>query len=836
MAGTAEVSYESGGCPALATVTVNPLPGAISGSAVCVGTEVLFTDATGGGSWGSSNPLVAPVGGGTGMVTGAAAGTSVISYTLLTGCLTTDTVRANPGPGPITGSPNFCIGSVSTLSDGIPGGTWGSSNTAVATVDGSGDVTGVAAGTAIITYTLGTGCIAVVTVDILALPPPITGLSVCVGATVTLADGAPGGAWTSGNTAVATIGLSSGVATGISAGTSLMTYSLGAGCTATGVLEANPVPLPIGGVTELCTGATGTVYDPGGGGTWGSGTPLVATVSSFGVVSGEAAGTAIISYTFGTGCSAEDTIPILATPAAFTGNLAVCLGSTSALGETVGGGAWSSGATSVATVGTTGIVYGVSTGISEIIYSVGGGACTAQATVTVVALPGSYTVTGGGSYCAGGAGVAIGLSGSQAGTNYLLYRGATATGAFAGTGFALAFGLQTVGGVYTVVAVNTTTGCDRLMGSSATVVVTPLVTPAVGIASSGRDTVCAGASVTYTATPVHGGLSPAYLWNVNGVNVGTGLTYTYIPANGDIVKVTLTSDTTCASPDTAYHAITMDVEGLQYPGVSLRATPADTVCAGMSVTLAAAPVYGGPSPSFTWLKYGVAMGTGATFTYIPANGDLVSCMMVSDYPCLVTDTAISPQALMTVDTPLVPGVTISASPATTIAYDGSVTLAAMATDAGTHPAYQWYVNGIPVTGATNAVYTKTHFDSTFEDSVSVVVTSSGICPMATHNWVYIRVSNVGVSQLSAGAEQVSVLPNPSKGIFTVKGTVGTTDQDITIEVTDLLGQVVYQGRATAPGGKVNERVTLGSNIANGMYLLGVHTDSGNLLFHIVVEQ
>jgi len=66
--------------------------------------------------------------------------------------------------------------------------------------------------------------------------------------------------------------------------------------------------------------------------------------------------------------------------------------------------------------------------------------------------------------------------------------------------------------------------------------------------------------------------------------------------------------------------------------------------------------------------------------------------------------------------------------------------------------------------------------------------------------------------------------------------VGPTSQQLGIEVTDLLGQVVYTGQAQAPGGKVNERVALGSGLANGMYLLTIKTETGNLQFHIVVEQ
>jgi hypothetical protein len=267
--------------------------------------------------------------------------------------------------------------------------------------------------------------------------------------------------------------------------------------------------------------------------------------------------------------------------------------------------------------------------------------------------------------------------------------------------------------------------------------------------------------------------------------------------------------------------------------VSFTATPGDTVCKGMAVELSAVPVYGGTSPAFTWAKDGSAIGTGASFSYIPSNGDLVTCFMVSDYPCLLADTVTGQPVAMVVEDPTLPSVSITANPGTTVGRGKAVALTAVVTGGGPNPTYQWYVDGVPVPGATNQSYTKTSPDTSFEDSVSVVVATGGFCPTSTHGWVYIEVDPEGVAGL-ANAVGVSVLPNPSDGTFTIKGTIGKADGELGIEVTDLLGQVVYQGTAQAPGGKVNQTVTLGNGTANGMYLLNLHTATGNLVVHIVV--
>ncbi|MBX2907612.1 MAG: hypothetical protein KF744_16325, partial [Taibaiella sp.] len=98
------------------------------------------------------------------------------------------------------------------------------------------------------------------------------------------------------------------------------------------------------------------------------------------------------------------------------------------------------------------------------------------AIITINALPNAYSVGGGGNYCAGGAGLSVTLSGSQTGVNYTLSRSGSVVSTLPGTGGSLNFGTFTEAGLYTVVGVNSTTGCMNSMSGSTTIGINPLPT------------------------------------------------------------------------------------------------------------------------------------------------------------------------------------------------------------------------------------------------------------------------------------------------------------------------------------------------------------------------
>jgi len=463
-----------------------------------------------------------------------------------------------------------------------------------------------------------------------------------------------------------------------------------------------------------------------------------------------------------------------------------------------------------------------------------------SAVVTVSSLPNIYTVTGGGSYCASLTGADVQLSHADSGINYRLYNGATAVGtSIGGSGTVLDFGLQPAG-VYTVVAINATTTCSSNMAGSATVTVIPTVTPTVNVTTGiGSDTVCAGSLVTFNAAPANGGPTPTYQWYVNGIAFGTGgPSYTYSPANGNVVSVVMTSDATCVFPATATGEVVMTVRANLTPSVSIMVSPKDTICQGSVVTFTADPVNGGSAPAYSWIVNGTPISSGPTYAYAPLNGDVVFCTLTSDYPCLSVNNVVSNTIHMTVDSSVAPVVTISNNSGASIA--GVVyndTLMATATPANPSDQYQWSVNGAVITGATSPTYIAASLQN--DAAVSCVVTFTNACGLVSGTQTYIitALDNVGVKTVTTTVSDIKLLPNPNKGVFTIKGSLGsTTDEEVAIEITDMLGQVVYTQKVNAQNGVINQSVQLGSSVANGMYIVTLHTATENKVFHMVIEQ
>ena len=316
----------------------------------------------------------------------------------------------------------------------------------------------------------------------------------------------------------------------------------------------------------------------------------------------------------------------------------------------------------------------------------------------------------------------------------------------------------------------------------------------VSVTSSDLDnTICNGASVTFTAVPTNGGTTPVYQWYINGSPVGTNSSTftTNTLTTGQIVTCVMTSNMpgVTSNPATSNGITTI---------VSLPVTPAisivgnTTICAGLPVSLITSSTNTGSSPLYQWSVNGSNVGaSSSSYSYVPANGDIIGLTLTSSNTCVTTPTAIATPVTITVNpAPATP--TISAN--TNILTSSSTT------------GNQWYLNGSLLPGATSQNYT-----ATLNGTYTVIVTSGG-CASSPSVGSVIN----GIAAIEEIDPYVfSIFPNPSQGDFSVSFNAQLSEL-YKLKVFNQAGQLVYEDIIDNQNGQIVKAVQLGK-VASGVY-------------------
>ncbi len=870
------------GCITTTTVTVNSTPTAINGNDnVCVGATSGLTDGSGGGAWSSNNGTIATIGSGSGILAGVAAGTTIITYTMATGCYITTPVTVNTSPAGITGSVGVCTGLTTTLSNSVAGGTWSSNDMTIVSVGtGSGVATGVAVGTATISYVLPGSCIATVVVTV---SPTLSGIfgtqSVCAGSLTNLTDAVAGGTWSSSNALVAAIGSATGIVSGVSGGTVVISYSTGSCASVSAIITVNALPSPISGAVSLCEGFATLLTDATTGGTWSSGNASVATIGTTGIVNGLLAGTSVVSYVLATGCMVNVTVTVNPMPGAISGTQIVCVGSTTTLSDAVAGGAWTSSSPVIASVDAFGNVTGNAAGTATISYTLAGG-CHQITSVTVNAAPGiisgptgscaGFTITlsdpiGGGTWTSSVSTVASVdpatgvVSALSSGFTFISYAIAGCAPVAHGVnitpspapisgithvcaGLSTSLSDATPGGAWSssdpAVPVSPGGVVSLASGTGATITYTLIAgcytTADVSADSlpeviSGIDTVCQGASVILSDVTAGG------IWSSSNGSVALSVALT-----GEVTGVVSGSVTISYTLITGcYRTMPLYVSPSVPASLAISLSPGDSfLCHNTPLTMTAVPTNGG-TPTFVWERFGSYIGTGSTYTYLPTHGDFITCVMTTAGIC-ASPAIVSKDTALNVWPQGGPIAVITSAQPDTTHYVGEVyTFYSTVTFGGPNPQYQWYVNNDPIPGATLPVFTTPLYYE--NDTIYCRVTGNSPCDTGS----YARNSNTlliyGQGYLSAGSLSVangelSLFPNPNTGSFSLSGSlINSTGKEVTFEVNDMLGRTMWSGRATPQNGKLVTDIRL-DNVSAGGYLLRVYTEAGVQSFHFVVDK
>ncbi len=846
-------------CSSTRIITVSPVPASIAGPlSVCRGASITLSDPTPGGIWSSSLLPVATIGSLSGIVSGIATGTSMISYTLSTGCFVARAVSVTTAPGPVTGTLRTCVAQSTTLGNSVPGGVWVSATPSVATAGSlTGSITGVASGTAVITYSLGTGCNVAASVTVNPSPALVTGPSqVCAGSTITLADASIGGTWSSSSVLTAGVGSLTGIVNGITAGVANISYTVPSGCSAVKAVTVMGLPAPISGALSVCVDASALLTDTVTGGTWASSAPAIALIGSLtGMVSGITAGVATITYRLPTGCYITTPVTVNPHPPAITGSALLCIGNFSLLSDISSGGLWASGSPLIARIGSSsGLVTGVAVGAALITYTAMSG-CTTTREVTVAALP--VGITGSSTVCMGSSVVESNTTpgGTWASSNLIIATVGSLTGVVTGinTGFA-------------VISYTTPAGC----------IVTKIVTvnlPPPGI--SGPSRVCAGQVISLT-DPVPGGFwasstpAVASVGTLTGVvsgitsgivaisyTVTEGCTATYPVTVNSVPPITGLANL-CAWGDTVtvrdaitgglFSSTLVTVFNLgggaakvtsSVPGTGVITYTAPSGCTAM------APVTVNPLPAPITGSYSLCVGASATMHDASPGGTWSSSApgiaaagsLTGTVTGIAAGTAFITYTLPTgckLDTPLL----VNPLPAGITGWGSTVTAGTSTTYADATPGGIWTSSNPAVAsiGSTSGLVT-----GITAGAVAISYTIGTGC-LASRPLTVVVLPATRTGSTYPDNSDVVITPNPSAGRILISGTFAdpalndVDEASVFVSITDMLGRVLQHEVVNARYGRLHEEVKLSSQLANGMYLLSLHTSAGAMLFHLVLER
>jgi hypothetical protein len=354
------------------------------------------------------------------------------------------------------------------------------------------------------------------------------------------------------------------------------------------------------------------------------------------------------------------------------------------------------------------------------------------------------------------------------------------------------------------------------MTGSVGVTVNPL--PVAGTIS-GPSSVHDGATITLTST------SPGGVWtssNPGIVTIGS--------ASGIVTGVSIgysnifyTVSNVCG---TVYTVFNVHDLGPEPPAGSAVIMGNTILCEGKTSELTAS-IPGGTWTSGNEQVATVDMSTGE----LTAHSAGVAAITYTTYDGMNTISVYAPVLV----NPQPDAVTIAPQQAGTIIAGSELKLTARVNNGAAVQSYQWYLNRELVPGATSAVFTS----SNLADNDAVACMVQGECGDAPVEGRYrVSVQQVSGLQIMPGANTIlSVTPNPARGIFTINGSIGgSTSEDVVIELTDVIGQIVYRSHATTDNGALKTTVNTGTSLANGMYLLSVRTATENRLFHLVIER
>ncbi len=338
------------------------------------------------------------------------------------------------------------------------------------------------------------------------------------------------------------------------------------------------------------------------------------------------------------------------------------------------------------------------------------------------------------------------------------------------------------GGAYRIRVVSTdppVVGTD--LGGTSGIAIAAIPSPTVVVSSSDGTTICAGEEVTFSSVVTDGGASPTYEWFSGDDPIPSANQSTYVTTqlvDGEQIRVSVVSNASCADGEAVVsNTITMTVQPIEAPLVSIESNSGTSICAGQSVTFTATATNAGATPAYQWKRNDGNVGLGGS-TYTTAtlsDGDVITCEVFSNATCPQPASVLSDPITITVNPNVTPAVTITASPGESVCSGTEVVFTAVLENEGTTPILEWFLNDVAV-GTNSPTYTESALAD--GDEVVVKLTSNAACvdPVdAESNTIQMTVTPIISINLS-------VIPNPAGPIC--EGTEVTFTADVHDDIDD----------------------------------------------------
>ena len=332
-----------------------------------------------------------------------------------------------------------------------------------------------------------------------------------------------------------------------------------------------------------------------------------------------------------------------------------------------------------------------------------------------------------------------------------------------------------VSGNYTVVGTNSY-GCVSDTSNFATVNVNALpATPT--ISAGGATTFCNGDSVILTSSSA---TNNQWYKDGNAISGATNQTYTATTSGSYTVKVTNSAG--CSSTSVA---TSVTANGSTAPTISPSSSV--NVCSGDSVVLTSSASAGNQ-----WYKNGVAISGATNQTYTATTSGNYTVIDTTAGGCITPPSATTTITINSTTTP-----TVSPSDSLTVC---AIPGAALSANSG-YSTYQWYKDGVAISGANNMTYT-----ASVAGSYTVVATNGTGCVSAASN-----------------AAVVSITASPSTPTITAGGPTSFCNGDSVVLTSSSASNNQWYLNGSAIGGATNQTYTAKNS---GTYSVAVSNGAG----------